>query len=63
MQDFIVLGIIPGTNIQINFGVWMSLFALLVALAYLSRRERTKHTVLLLLIWASLSLNLRRQRV
>lgn len=62
MQDFIVLGIIPGTNIQINFMVWMVLFVLALGGSYLAWRERTKHTLLLLLIWASLARDLRRRQ-
>ena len=30
MQAFIVLGLIPGTNIQINFLVWLILFMVAV---------------------------------
>jgi ABC-type phosphate transport system permease subunit len=61
VQDLIVLGIIPGTDVQINFMVWLVLFLGVVAAVYMTRRERSKHTVLLLLIWASLTLGQRRR--
>jgi hypothetical protein len=35
MQSFIVLGLIPGTNIQINFLIWVVFFSILAALAVL----------------------------
>ncbi|HWT56090.1 MAG TPA: hypothetical protein VN031_03620 [Candidatus Microsaccharimonas sp.] len=37
LQNFIVLGIIPGTNIQINFQLWLSV-VLLVTLIWQGRR-------------------------
>ena len=33
MQSFFVLGLIPGTNIQINFFVWLSFFIVLAITA------------------------------
>jgi uncharacterized membrane protein YoaK (UPF0700 family) len=61
VQDLIVLGIIPGTDVQINFMVWLAIFVFVVGAVYILRRERSRHTVLLLLIWASLSLDQRRR--
>ncbi len=39
-QNFIVLGIVPGTNFQIDFRLWLqvSLLLLLVTLAFRFRR-------------------------
>lgn len=31
MSEFIVLGIIPGTSLQINFAIWIALTIMLVA--------------------------------
>jgi hypothetical protein len=35
MQTFIVLGLVPGTDIQINFLVWFIFFAAIAILAIL----------------------------
>jgi hypothetical protein len=35
MQSFIVLGLIPGTNIQINFLIWVVFFSILAAVSVL----------------------------
>lgn len=37
MYDFFVLGLIPGTNIQISFTMWMESLTLLSVSAYLAR--------------------------
>lgn len=37
MWSFLVLGIIPGTDIQINFSVWLVIVDSLLLLAYLLR--------------------------
>jgi hypothetical protein len=36
-QNFIVLGIIPGTNVQINFGLWLALVSLAILVWELRR--------------------------
>jgi hypothetical protein len=42
MQNFIVLGIIPGTNIQVNFGMWLCVIASAI-LIYVSLRRVARH--------------------
>jgi hypothetical protein len=37
MQNFIVLGIIPGTDYQTTFSFWMTVAFLFVALLYMPR--------------------------
>lgn len=62
MEQLVVLGIIPGTNIQIGFLGWAALFAIVWAGLYIARRERSKHTIRFLLIRITLMLATRRQR-
>lgn len=48
MQTLLVLGIIPGTNIQINFQTWLLMLTLIVMAAcrtYLQNRDN--HDILL----------------
>jgi hypothetical protein len=40
MQSFIVLGIIPGTNIQVGFFGWLGFVAILLFARYVIRRVR-----------------------
>lgn len=40
MQTFVVLGLIPGTNIQINFQTWLLITAIIVAIFWLHRTHR-----------------------
>ncbi len=61
MSDFIVLGLIPGTNIQIGLLGWTAVFVMFAASLYIIRRGRRAHTLRFLLIRASLTLALRRQ--
>jgi hypothetical protein len=42
MYDFIFLGIIPGTHIQVTFSVWLLVAGLLVATVTTRRRIRTR---------------------
>lgn len=35
MQSFIVLGIIPGTDLQLNFGFWLTVWLGLISLPLL----------------------------
>lgn len=42
MYEFIVLGLIPGTRIQISFGVWLVLANSLLALVIWRRMQRAK---------------------
>lgn len=51
MIDLLMLGIVPGTNIQINFGDWLTItafFAALVLLVLTIRYRALIVTVLLL---------------
>lgn len=63
MEALIVLGIIPGTNIQIGFLGWAAVPAIVVAGLYIARRKRRPHTFRFWLIRMSLQLTIRRQRV
>jgi hypothetical protein len=42
MQDFFVLGQIPGTSIIISFTMWMQLFAIVLAIAVLISVRRSQ---------------------
>jgi hypothetical protein len=49
MYSFFVLGIIPGTNIQITLTTWLDSLALLVAIAalvWLNRQHRFRNFIL-----------------
>lgn len=54
MQDFIVLGLIPGTSIQITFNYWVyaaiSLLALSLVKAVWRRRDTIRTYIVALLI-------------
>lgn len=60
IEALVVLGIIPGTNIQIGFLGWASMFAILATTLYLVRRERRVQTIRFLLIRISLAFTVRR---
>lgn len=60
IEALVVLGIIPGTNIQIGFLGWASMFAILATTFYLVRRERRVQTIRFLLIRISLAFTVRR---
>ena len=47
LQNFIVLGIIPGTDIQIDFQSWLTVVLILVFLWQLRRLYRSKVLVAL----------------
>ena len=40
MQNFIVLGYVPGTHIQINFSTWLIVFLLFSSLTFVALRQR-----------------------
>jgi hypothetical protein len=61
MQDLIVLGIIPGTNIQINLVGWVVIAAVIAVIIYIVRRESRAQTIRFLLIHISLMLATRRR--
>jgi hypothetical protein len=64
IEALVVLGIIPGTNIQIGFLGWAALFSIAAALLYIVRRERRVRTIRFILIRISLAFTVRRlQRV
>ena len=64
IEALVVLGIIPGTNIQIGFLGWAALFSLAAITLYIVRRERRLQTIRFMLIRLSLTLTVRRlQRV
>lgn len=60
IEALVVLGIIPGTNIQIGFLGWASMFAILATTFYLVRRERRVQTIRFLMIRISLAFTVRR---
>jgi hypothetical protein len=45
MQSFIVLGIIPGTSIQLTFNFWLYIAILLVCLPFLKALWQQRNTV------------------
>lgn len=49
MQSFIVLGIIPGTNFQLNFGFWISVGIMLLCSPIVRKiwRNRARFSTLL----------------
>ena len=56
MVALLMLGIVPGTNIQIDFGSWLSGIAVLVVLmiVYLARRKRLfAHLMILLAFYVA----------
>jgi len=60
MSDFIVLGLIPGTNIQIGLIAWLAIFASLMVGFGVVHRERRVRTIRFLLIRLSLFLTQRK---
>lgn len=63
-EALIVLGIIPGTNIQIGFLGWAAMFILAATIFYVARREHRQHSIRFMLISLSMTLTVRRlQRV
>lgn len=64
IEALVVLGIVPGTNIQISFLGWAAMFSIAAALLYTVRRERRLHSIRFMLIRVSLAFTVRRlQRV
>lgn len=52
MTDLLMLGLVPGTNIQITFGVWLwgiTLFILLL-LIYVAHRKKLPTSLVILLV-------------
>ncbi|HSX15757.1 MAG TPA: hypothetical protein VLF40_03115 [Candidatus Saccharimonadales bacterium] len=45
MQNFIVLGIVPGTNVQTTFSFWLAVGGTLVALPVLRQLWRKRHVL------------------
>lgn len=60
LEGLVVLGIIPGTNIQVGFLDWAALFAAFAVVLYVVRRERRAQTLRFFLISVSLKLTIRR---
>jgi len=60
IEELVVLGIIPGTNIQIGFLGWAALFGIAFVLRYLVKRERRNQTIRFMLIRLSLAFTVRR---
>lgn len=60
VEELVVLGIIPGTNIQVGFLGWAAMFLLASAVYYIVRRERRVQTIRFMLIRLSLSFTVRR---
>lgn len=61
MSDFIILGLIPGTNIQIGLLSWAIISALICAAFYVVHRERRSGTIRFLLIRLSVARTMHRQ--
>lgn len=45
MQSFLVLGLVPGTNIQINFALWVGFIVSLLSLFWLVRLAPKRHAI------------------
>ena len=50
MQNFIVLGLIPGTQIQINFGLWLVLAGGFIGIALLRIALRYRRTLSIIVL-------------
>lgn len=61
MQDLIILGLVPGTHIQINFVIWLYSVAILTALANFWLAYRTR-LVKSLIVTTFLVVNFSRHR-
>lgn len=62
MLQFIVLGLVPGTNFQINFFVWLGTVAAGTALLCIGYRFHRRQTIRFFLIRLSLMNTIRHQR-
>lgn len=53
MQDLIVLGIVPGTHLQIGFYLWLAVFggAVTARLMYRERHSLRAHVLSLYVAW------------
>lgn len=60
MQDFILLGQIPGTSIHINFGSWLIIALCIGIMIGIIYDKRHQHRLLLGFIYLSLHRNKRR---
>lgn len=60
VEELVVLGIIPGTNIQVGFLGWAALFTIAAALYFLVKRERRVQSIRFMLIRISLFFTVRR---
>ena len=60
IEALVVLGIIPGTNIQIGFLGWAAMFSIAALILYIVHRERRFQTIRFMLIRISLRLTVRR---
>lgn len=60
MYEFIVLGLIPGTQIRLTFGVWL-FAASMLPIALLFRKVRRTHLLRNLIIGLNLLYIVRRQ--
>lgn len=58
MQEFLVLGLVPGTSFQITFGLW-AVIALSVAGVAMLRAVHIIKQTKILLVWITLSRSLR----
>lgn len=64
IEALVILGIIPGTNIQIGFLEWAAMLSIATAILFIVHRERHQHSIRFLLIGISLAFTVRRlQRV
>lgn len=64
IEALVILGIIPGTNIQIGFMGWAVMLSIAVAVLYIVRRERRLHSIRFMLIRISMAFTVRKlQRV
>jgi len=60
LEGLVVLGIIPGTNIQVGFLGWATLFVTTATVLYVVKHERRTQDLRFLLIRLSMTLAIRR---
>jgi len=63
LEELVVLGIIPGTNIHVGFLDWAASIAAIALVAYSVRHVRRAHTLRFLLIRVSLRLTVAMRRL
>jgi len=63
MQDFIVLGIIPGTEYQTTFTFWVAVSAVIIAIPLLIRLWRKRFVLIALVLSAYVAWQISRRQL